>query len=47
MSEDHSRLTFSQREGKAPLPEPMALKSLSKKFRIRLARTITDKIPNI
>lgn len=47
MSEDHSRLTFSQREGKAPLPEPMALKSLSKKFRIRLARTITDKIPSI
>ena len=27
------RLTFSQREGKAPLPEPMRLEHVSKDFR--------------
>ena len=30
---DFYELTFSQREGKAPLPEPMKLKHVSKRFR--------------
>ena len=42
--EDHGHLTFSQREGKAPLPEPMKLKHLSRKFRVRITRLITDQI---
>ena len=47
MSDDHSHLTFSQREGRAPLPEPMALENLSKNFRIRVARIISDKIQSV
>ena len=44
--DDHGHLTFSQREGKAQLPEPMKLEQLSRKFRIRIARLITDQIQN-
>ena len=42
--DDHGHLTFSQREGCAPLPEPMKLEHLSKNFRIRITRLITDQI---
>ncbi|MDE0304221.1 MAG: hypothetical protein OXI87_04955 [Albidovulum sp.] len=41
---DHDHLTFSQREGKVPLPAPMKLESLSRKFRLRIARLITNQI---
>ena len=43
-SEEGRHLTFSQREGVAPLPEPMELGKLSMNFRVRAGRTITDKI---
>ena len=42
--DDHGHLTFSQREGKAQLPEPMKLEHLSTNFRVRIARLITDRI---
>ena len=32
-NDDFYKLTFSQREGKAPLPEPMRLEHVSKDFR--------------
>ena len=46
---DEVRLTFSQREGKAPLPEPMRLQHLSKPFRnllwLLVDRAIEDSYP--
>ena len=33
-------LTFSQREGKSPLPEPMQLERVSRKFRNIIWQTI-------
>ena len=39
---DFYELTFSQREGKAPLPEPMQLKHVSKIFRQLAWRNVDE-----
>ena len=50
-NEGFSRLTFSQREGTAPLPEPMRLKHVSKDFRnlvwLAVGNAITQEMPLI
>ena len=43
-NDEDLKLTFSQRVGKAPLPEPMELEVLSENFRIRVWRLIADSI---
>ena len=45
--EESYYLTFSQRVGGVPLPEPMKLENLSKNFRCRVARVIRGKIQEI
>ena len=48
-NEEFYRLTFSQREGKVPLPEPMRLEHVSKDFRnlvwLAVAKAIGQEMP--
>ena len=45
MSDDEFyKMTFSQREGKAPLPEPMRLEHVSKRFRNRIWRFVDNAV---
>lgn len=44
---DFDRLTFSQREGKAPLPEPMQLDHIPRKFRQLAWKSIEEEISRL
>ena len=46
-NEEFYKLTFSQREGKAPLPEPMKLESVPQRFRNLVWRAIGTEIEHL